>query len=139
MELKLKKCLRCEMIQPIKNFAKNKKNYDGLHRSCRNCTKKTKFVECFVYIVINPAWPDYIKVGRSSQPWHRLDDYNVSAPFRDYEMYYHKLVNNILLIENYFKNNIESNGHEWFKIDKDEAIKIIKVLSKISVNKNKYY
>ena len=42
-------------------------------------------------------------------------------------MYFYKKVKDVDLIENYFKTNY--NGcNEWFKIDKDIAIKIIEDL-----------
>jgi len=78
----------------------------------------------YIYIIINPTWTDYIKLGRTKNLNKRLNDYQISSPFRDYQMYYSSYTNDLGIIENYFRTNIEGN-FEWFKIDKDEAKNII--------------
>lgn len=42
--------------------------------------------EEYVYLVTNPAWPGWVKVGRTENPKSRLSVFQVAAPFRDYEM-----------------------------------------------------
>ena len=36
----LKKCRRCEIVQGIENFNKNKKRKDGLCPQCKDCRRK---------------------------------------------------------------------------------------------------
>lgn len=41
----------------------------------------------FVYVIVNPAWDDYCKIGRAFDPESRLAGYQTGTPFRDYELY----------------------------------------------------
>jgi hypothetical protein len=103
-----------------------KKYYFNYNRTKRKYLKK----EGYIYIIINPAWSEYIKLGRSENSDIRLYNYQTYSPLRDYEIYYNKYVTDLIIIERYFNDNIEKsyNKNEWFKIDKDEAILIIESL-----------
>lgn len=41
----------------------------------------------FVYVITNPAWPGWTKVGHSRDPLRRLDSYQTGAPERDYALH----------------------------------------------------
>jgi len=41
----------------------------------------------FVYVITNPAWPGYVKIGRAFDPEARLSGYQTSCPKRDYALY----------------------------------------------------
>jgi hypothetical protein len=40
----------------------------------------------YVYIMINPAWPDYVKIGGAVDLGDRLMGYHTYSPHRDYEL-----------------------------------------------------
>lgn len=44
--------------------------------------------EGFVYVVSNPAWPEYVKVGRAFDPVERTRAFQTSGPHRDYKLEY---------------------------------------------------
>lgn len=48
--------------------------------------QQTGTKEGYVYILINPAWPDEVKIGRALDWEDRLRDFNVGDPNRAYTM-----------------------------------------------------
>jgi hypothetical protein len=86
----------------------------------------------YVYAIINPAWPDWVKIGMAIDAEDRLNGYQTSSPMRDYE-----LIHSV-----YFKNRskAERNAHklaekiaerkgEWFNITNKQAIKVLEEVS----------
>lgn len=86
----------------------------------------------YVYAIINPAWPDWVKIGMAVDAEDRLNGYQTSSPMRDY-----KLIHSV-----YFKNRskAERNAHklagkiaerkgEWFNISNEQAIKVLEEVS----------
>lgn len=81
-----------------------------------------------VYIIVNSAWPEWVKVGKASIAEDRLNGYQTSSPFRDYSIAAvmatenrHETEREMHRVFEYFAD--ERRG-EWFKIDKVTAIKI---------------
>jgi|TARA_R100001460_G_scaffold45895_1_gene83254 hypothetical protein len=81
-----------------------------------------------VYIVCNSAWPDWVKVGKAVNAEDRLNGYQTSSPFRDYEVVAtlstgnrHKKEREMHKI---FQHFAQDRKGEWFKIDKVTAIKL---------------
>ena len=74
-----------------------------------------------VYIITNPNFPEWIKVGMAVDAEDRLNNYQTSSPFRDYELYESWDVSD--------RREAESEAHkiltecaderknEWFKCD----------------------
>ena len=74
-----------------------------------------------VYIIVNPAWKGWIKIGMAVEAEDRLRGYQTSSPLRDFK----------LKFKNYFDNRrkAEQQAHtlcakkadkrkgEWFKLD----------------------
>lgn len=102
-------------------------------------TKKTKidFTELcdkqpdgYVYILTNPAWSDWVKVGRAVNTKDRCSQFQTSSPHRDYKMYFkrkfklHKEAEETAH-ELLKKESLDFNK-EWFKINKEKAKEIIK-------------
>jgi len=89
----------------------------------------------YVYIITNPAFPDWIKVGCALNAQDRLRSFQTSSPHRDYRLYWawetadkleserkaHKLL----------EERVEKKG-EWFLIEESRAKKIIKELECLS-------
>jgi hypothetical protein len=81
-----------------------------------------------VYIIVNTAWPEWVKVGKAVSSEDRLNGYQTSSPFRDYK------IAAILHTDNrhekeremhkIFQHFAQERKGEWFKIDKVTAIKL---------------
>jgi len=94
--------------------------------------KKKGTKDGYVYAIINPAWPNWVKIGMAIDAEDRLNGYQTSSPMRDYE-----LIHSV-----YFKNRskAERKAHklaekiaerkgEWFNITNKQAIKVIREVS----------
>jgi len=81
-----------------------------------------------VYIIVNDAWPDWVKVGKAVNSDDRLNGYQTSAPFRDYRVVA-KLPtddrhNKEKEMHKVFEHFAEDRKGEWFKISRVTAIKL---------------
>ena len=91
--------------------------------------------EGYVYAISNPAWPDWVKIGKAIDADDRLSGYQTSSPMRDYT-----LIHSV-----YFKDRstAERNAHslasnrtskswdkgtngEWFYLTNEQAIQVLK-------------
>ena len=73
----------------------------------------------YVYIISNPAWEGWFKVGRAIDAYDRCSGYQTSSPLRDYAVEYCKYFDNRKnaeekVHEQLANNKIEKRG-EWFK------------------------
>jgi len=87
-----------------------------------------------VYIISNPAWPNWVKVGMAIDSRDRCNSYQTSSPYRDYVMHY--------AISSDDRRKSESDAHtalekladsrkgEWFKIPVDSAVECITGITK---------
>ena len=92
----------------------------------------SKIKEGFVYILTNPAWKDWIKVGMAVDANDRKNNYQTGSPYRDYKLYYKRFFQDRKVAEQTAHDVVskiatESNG-EWFKINKNDAKGIIKTI-----------
>ena len=91
-----------------------------------------KTSEGYVYIITNPCWSNWVKVGMAIDAKDRCNQYQTSSPHRDYKLCYSKFFDD--------RSNAEKKAHtllkkeskdskgEWFKIKQDKAIEIISTL-----------
>ena len=98
----------------------------------KHLTDYDKIKEGFVYIITNPAWPKWVKVGMAVEAHDRCKGYQTASPFRDYKVYFKKFFDN--------RRNAEKVAHkllskssktkkgEWFQISKAKAKVIIESL-----------
>lgn len=81
-----------------------------------------------VYIIVNTAWPDWVKVGKAVIAKDRLNGYQTSSPFRDYSLVATLSTDNRHTKERemhkVFTHFAQERKGEWFKIDKVTAIKL---------------
>ena len=76
-----------------------------------------------VYIIANKAFPNWYKVGKAVSAEDRLNGYQTSSPFRDYELLYHVEFDNRHRAESdvhkLLRNVLEEDNckGEWFKAD----------------------
>ena len=82
-----------------------------------------------IYLIINPAWPDWVKVGKAAIATDRLGNYQTSSPMRDYALLTSISVDNMHEQERRFLQLFSSEGYErkgeWFKIDKEKAVELL--------------
>lgn len=89
----------------------------------------------YVYAIRNPAWPDWVKIGKAVDAEDRLSSYQTSSPMRDY-----KLIHSVHFED---RNKAETKAHkiaatkaslawdksingEWFCMTDEQAIDTIK-------------
>ena len=81
-------------------------------------------VEGQVYVITNPNFPDWVKVGMAIDAEDRLNGYQTSSPFRDYVLQYRYDVNNRRAAENEAHTELQKSYErkgEWFKCTPEEA------------------
>ena len=85
-----------------------------------------------IYIISNPSWKGWIKVGMAIDSKDRCKQYQTSSPFRDYELHYSKFFNDRKDAEKkahkLLKKKSEEKKGEWFKISKQDAKNIIETI-----------
>ena len=76
-----------------------------------------------VYVITNPAWPDWVKIGKAVSTEDRLNGYQTSSPYRDYQVVTSIKVHNRHEEERRMHRMVgERAKHrigEWFKIELD--------------------
>ena len=85
--------------------------------------------EGYVYIITNPAWPEWVKIGMAVDADDRCNGYQTSSPFRDYKIEHVVVTNNRRAAEAEAhkaatKMAKETRG-EWFKLDIELAKTIL--------------
>jgi len=87
-----------------------------------------------VYVLTNPAWPDWIKIGMAIDAEDRCNSYQTSSPFRDYKLHYSVDSEDRRVLEKQVHIAVgevaESQSNEWFKIPVPIAVTCISDLLK---------
>tara|TARA_E500000305_G_scaffold97006_1_gene87394 strand:+ start:2841 stop:3374 length:534 start_codon:yes stop_codon:yes gene_type:complete len=119
-------CVKCS--SKIRKMNKLK----GLARSIQNMTVRhyDRQKDGYVYIISNPSWQGWYKVGRAVDAEDRLNSYQTSSPFRDYVLRYSKYFSDRMLAESIAHNNVgkiaDQRKGEWFKVSQqDDVVNII--------------
>ena len=83
-----------------------------------NISKLNKSKRGEVYIIHNPAWKKWYKIGMAVESKNRLNGYQTSSPFRDYSLLY------TISVKNRYKGEIMAHkvaekiclerNNEWF-------------------------
>ena len=68
---------------PLFKSGKYKSFNDAAFSSLQNYTTAK---DGHVYIITNPAWPDWVKIGMAVDAEDRLNGYQTSSPMRDYQL-----------------------------------------------------
>ena len=94
-----------------------------------------------VYLIINDAWPEWVKIGKAVDAEDRLSGYQTSSPMRDYI-----LVHSIYIED---RHKAEKTAHklatkiakevrgEWFKLNIEQAKNILDKCSVVEETKSK--
>ena len=86
--------------------------------------------EC-LYVLTNPAWPKFVKIGHTCNPKARLATYNTSDPRKGFAYAHVEDVYDRKLAEPLIHEMLASYRHEkteWFKIHPDDAIRLLRSL-----------
>jgi len=90
--------------------------------------KDAQVKEGYVYVITNPAWPEWVKIGMAIDAEDRLNGYQTSSPMRDYELVHAISTPNRARAERVAHKAAAMCGErkgEWFKIDTAEAVTIL--------------
>lgn len=83
----------------------------------------------YIYAINNPAWPDWIKIGKARDPYIRCNSFKTASPFRDYEIVYVLETNNYTIVEEkahrLAAEIAQERRYEWFKITVQEAVDVL--------------
>ena len=132
------KCIDCYDIRRTENTIK-KKYREGVQPSPkllakllgrRHRAEYNSILGGYVYIISNPAWKGWFKVGMAVDAKDRCSTYQTSSPFRDYKVSYSKYFEDRREAEKLahaeLKENKIEHANEWFKTD----LKTIKTIIK---------
>ena len=140
--LSVKKCNRCAKVLVVPDTwcvgNEKKRNYickvcdtvkgaeNRLKRLARNIGSRAlreynKAKDGYVYIISNPAWKGWYKVGMAMDAEDRLKSYQTSSPRSDYKLEYSRYFSDRRRAEEKTHNtlndfSLDRNG-EWFKLD----------------------
>jgi len=93
--------------------------------------------EGYVYVITNPAWPEWVKVGRSVLTERRFNSYQTSSPFRDFELAGDVYFEDAIQAEREVHNSLTASGvgsnGEWFKTTAANALSLIEAVSLVEV------
>ena len=83
----------------------------------------------YVYVITNAAWPEWVKVGMAIDADDRLNSYQTSSPFRDYELQYSVYCKDRRKLEGKAHKAVEAiasdRNNEWFKASVEDAVDCI--------------
>ena len=107
------------------------KTFEGAAFSALKGYEKTP--EGYVYIIANPSFDGWLKVGMAIDAEDRCNGYQTSSPHRDYKLLYSRRFKDRRKAEtktmNKLKKVVKEHNGEWFKTDRNTAQEIIEGLS----------
>jgi len=81
-----------------------------------------------VYIIANPAWEGWVKVGMAVDSEDRLKNYQTSSPERDYELFDYEEFDDRRVAESMVHDYLRKrfkHKNEWFECSAESAMKAI--------------
>ena len=81
-----------------------------------------------VYVITNPAFPDWVKIGMAVDSVDRLKGYQTSSPHRDYKLEYSRPFSDRRKAEaeaHTISQQSHTKSGEWFKMSVQDAINVI--------------
>ena len=145
IESGFKECSECGEIKEAFDFYSSKAESDGFCKKCKVCSGGSKlknsrginkYISGFIYVISNPAWSEWVKIGRATSPEDRLSSYQTGSPLRDYSLEYSLYVEDTYVYEKYFNDNYsQSNSGEWYMMSINGAIEIIESIKNGAVRR----
>jgi len=100
--------------------------------------KDVKQKSGYVYAIRNPAWPEWVKIGKAVDAEDRLSSYQTSSPMRDYKLIHsvyfedrnvaERKAHTLAAFKTAHPWNKHDNG-EWFKLTEEQAIEVLRELT----------
>ncbi len=126
------KCISCYDMRRIENKIKKGEKLPP-KMLAKLYDKQTKDVydqvkEGSVYVMGNPVWPEWVKVGMAVDAEDRLNSYQTSCPFRDYMLYYSYKAKDRRKAESEAHSKLDEKFErrkEWFRCTPEEAIEVL--------------
>lgn len=81
-----------------------------------------------VYVIVNPNFPEWVKVGMAVDAADRLNGYQTSSPFRDYVLNYSWDVKDRRAAESEAHSELQKlyeRRSEWFKCTPEQAQEVV--------------
>jgi hypothetical protein len=95
--------------------------------------KQVKFEKGYVYVLTHPLFDGLVKIGKARDPFKRLDTYQTGDPLRRYKLhgyvYFPRSLRAEKRIHRILAKYCISENSEWFEMDVDEALALIKAES----------
>ena len=123
----MKTCRVCNVQKNETRFIKSEWRKIGNNRPrCKKCDreyhrKRNPSVRGFVYILINKAWPEWVKIGCTTNIENRLRGLNACSPYRDFKIFAFFQASDQyeseLFVHEYLDELNVERKREWFKID----------------------
>ena len=88
--------------------------------------------EGYVYAITNPAWPEWIKIGKAMDSDDRLDRFQTGDPMREYKGLCCAKFEDRNVAERKAHKLAETKGerrYEWFKITEEQAVEILQEIA----------
>lgn len=85
-------------------------------------------VEGQVYVIVNPSFPEWVKVGMAIDSEDRLNNYQTSSPFRNYVLNYKWNVSDRRAAESESHTELQKTYErrsEWFKCTPEQAQEVV--------------
>jgi len=104
----------------------------GLPSSGETLFTRSSSPEGWLYVVTNPKWPEWVKIGVTRDLTKRLSSYNTGAPISSvfYRYEYHRFHENARVIEHMIHTNmadspLRGDSSEWYQMSIHEGREII--------------
>ena len=129
------RCISCFDHRRVENRIKRGEKSPSLYAKFFGTKHEKEYAsisEGFIYILTNPAWKGWLKIGMAIDANDRHRSYQTSSPLRDYKLQYQKVFSN--------RSQAEQDAHkllvakadkrngEWFKISVQNAKNILEKL-----------
>jgi len=81
----------------------------------------------YLYVITNPAWPSFVKIGRSVNITSRIKTYQTGDPYRGYELYYYRYFMDVCQAERTLARLYGGAkwAGEWYQMHKEDAANLI--------------
>lgn len=123
-------CRQCDSIKSKRNRLKR------LAASLGKASVKSysKVKDGYVYAIVNPAWPDWVKIGMAIDTEDRCKGYQTSSPFRDFKIKCSCYTKDRRKAEKACHDKAETvareRSGEWFNMPVEKAVECITGLLK---------
>ncbi|AFQ22213.1 hypothetical protein My1_054 [Pectobacterium phage My1] len=79
----------------------------------------------YVYLITNPAYPGWVKIGASVDAETRLSQYQTYSPFRNYTLEYYVICLDYIALEDRVLRQFPNRNNEWVYANLEEVKQIL--------------